>query len=122
MPANHSSSYPNVPSNAWAPDSNASICVYWENTRPGTFEIMLQLIDRALIPPGDPGIILYTTMSSTDRVQQPFSLYDGDSGAIVLSGRFVLRPDARGFVQLWLRDARYPGGFTAEAQISGGQA
>lgn len=101
------------------PDGNASICVYWDCIRSGTFSVALQVMDRSLIPAGDSGIILYTLMSSPERVQVPYSLLDGQSGTTLLCGRFVLRADDHGILQLWLLDAHYPGGFTAEAQISG---
>jgi len=112
---------PVLPPQMWMPHDGASICVYWDRTGPGTFTIALQLIDRSLIAAGDSGIILRTTLSSAVRVQLPFSLRDGHTGALLLSGRFELRTDAHGSVQLWLLDARYPGGFTAAAQISGAE-
>ncbi len=101
------------------PCRDASICVFWDCIRSGTFSIALQVLDRSLIPMGDNGIILQTTISSPTRIQVPFSLRDERSSATVVSGRFVLHPDDRGILQLWLSDARYPGGATREAQISG---
>lgn len=119
MPNSDSSRETSLPSQSWMPSSNASICVYWDCIRSGTFSVALQLLDRSLVRPGESGIILYTTLSSPDRIQLPFSVRDEHSGATLLSGRFMLREDEHGIVQLWLEDARYPNGCTGQAQISG---
>lgn len=119
MPNSLSPHVSSIPSQAWMPCRDASICVFWDCIRSGTFSIALQVLDRSLIPAGDNGIILQTTISSAARVQVPFSLRDERSSVTVVSGRFVLRADDRGILQLWLVDARYPGGATPEAQISG---
>lgn len=119
MPTRVYSSTPNIPSQIWMPGSDATICVYWDSIGTHKYNIALQLMDRALVPPGDSGLIVQTSLSSPERVQVPFSLMDAHSCTRVLSGRFVLRPDAHDVIQLWLLDARYPGGSTQEAQISG---
>lgn len=119
MPNSPSSHAPPLPSRLWIPSTDASICVYWDCLGPDTFSIALQLLDRSYIAPGESGIIVHTTMSSPRRIQVPFSLTDALSGTTLVSGRFVLRADAHGTLQLWLADARYPDGFTEDAQISG---
>ncbi len=110
-----------LPWQVWMPERDASICIYWDRTPSGGFSIALQLIDPRLLGAGDPGIMLRNILSRPGRVQVPYSLTDDEYG-IVISVRFALRTDAAGVDQLWLLDARYPGGHTVAAQISDVQA
>ena len=82
---------PSLPTNAWTPSDNdaSGIMVYWER-RADVFDVVLQLIDRALLEDGDAGFIVWETLRP-DRPQLPFSLRARAGGAYVLSGRFEYR-------------------------------
>jgi hypothetical protein len=82
---------PSLPTNVWIPsdDDSSGIMVYWER-RADVFDVVLQLIDPALLEDGDPGFIVWETLGP-DRPRLPFSLRAEAGSAYVLSGRFEYR-------------------------------
>jgi hypothetical protein len=106
-----------LPRNVWQPNAGASIMVYWRRFDETSFEVALQLIDRALLADDEVGIIVWTTVG-WDRPGVPFSLRDAYSGTLLLKGRFEWRQSGEEPGQLWLVAARYPGGNTPAAQIA----
>lgn len=108
---------PSLPANAWSPTEGASIVVYWQQAPEDGFDVVLQLIDPALLEDGDPGFIVWDRVGA-DQPQLPFSLRTETWGAYVLAGRFEYRVPAQGEAQLWLVDANYPGGHTAASRIA----
>lgn len=82
---------PVLPTNVWIPsdDDTSGIMVYWER-RADVFDVVLQLIDPALVEDGDPGFIVWGTLGP-DRPRLPFSLRAEAGSAYVLSGRFEYR-------------------------------
>jgi hypothetical protein len=126
---------PSLPANAWSPTEGASIVVYWQPASEDGFDVVLQLIDPALLDDGDPGFIVWDRVGA-DQPQLPFSLRTETGGALVLSGRFEYRlpkdppppvdapppagdaPRTPAAAELWLVHAEYPGGSTAAARIA----
>jgi hypothetical protein len=105
-----------LPPNIWSPQPGASIMVHWQPLGDG-FEVALQLIDPALLTDDDRGIIVWSWVG-TDRTRLPFSLADEVTLTVLLSGTFEWRQLDQGAPQLWLYQVRYPGGYTAAAQIA----
>ncbi|MEB2231023.1 hypothetical protein VDS41_05905 [Xanthomonas campestris pv. campestris] len=109
-----------LPGNVWAPANSSSIQIYWALVD-GGYEFAVQLIDAALLEPGDSGIIVWTLVDA-DRKVVPFSLYDDVSGQLILGGRIEWReatpkPGAAAndtapvlAPELWLANAHYPDG------------
>jgi len=106
-----------LPGNAWTPGPGASIVVYWSRLDDDQFDVALQLLDPSVLADSDPGIIVWVTMGP-DRARQAFSLRDETSPERLLSGRFEWRQVGLEVPQLWLINATYPDGYTAEAQIA----
>lgn len=105
-----------LPSNIWTPSAGASIEVYWDRHDDDSFDVALQLIDPALLDDDDRGIIVWSLLGP-QRSHLPFSLYEESTRKLVLSGRFMwcrIGPSS----QLWLLDAKYPGGHIRAAQIA----
>ena len=116
-----------LPAKTWHPQDSASIRIHWQPISTGGFEVVLQLIDRALLEDGNRGFIV-RAMVGPDQERLPFLLHTANDLTPILRGRFEYRPEKdpapaldpsnKPAAELWLLDAEYPGGYTDAAKIA----